>query len=425
MRQFDAKVVTMTQAEFDGLGGRYQPDTTYIVDGVVKKIGDADLSTGSGSVAVQVPLGISGITAANTARFRAALAATQAGAADTTIGLFGDSNIMGHTTTSTGVRATSWPVQLTRRLRRNFFARTRINGIYGDQNAPVSYPSYDSRLALGTGWSANAGTIQVNGADTGGLGGLFFLGASGAAGSLSITPEVRFDTARIWYTRYAASGTFTVNVDGGAALATVASASATESLSYVDVTCPYGYHTINITGPTGGPAYIEAVEWGVSTESELLIRPFGKYGKRVADFNEASKPWSAKNSMAAKSCNLGIICLVINDSNNATPLATYGSTLQSIVQQQLTVGDAVIMLSAPNGTTAGLNGTYKTYADRAREVAATLGVPVFDVGARWGEYNEANVLGLWADINHPSAATGYPDIAEFVEHGIRALAAAS
>lgn len=53
MRQFDAKVVTMTQAEFDGLGGRYQPDTTYIVDGVVKKIGDADLSTGSGSVAVQ------------------------------------------------------------------------------------------------------------------------------------------------------------------------------------------------------------------------------------------------------------------------------------------------------------------------------------------------------------------------------------
>lgn len=55
MRQFDAKFVTMTQAEFDGLGGRYQPDTTYIVDGVVKKIGDADLSpgTGSGSVAVQ------------------------------------------------------------------------------------------------------------------------------------------------------------------------------------------------------------------------------------------------------------------------------------------------------------------------------------------------------------------------------------
>lgn len=55
MRQFDAKVVTMTQAEFDGLGGRYQPDTTYIVDGAVKKIGDADLSTGtgSGSVAVQ------------------------------------------------------------------------------------------------------------------------------------------------------------------------------------------------------------------------------------------------------------------------------------------------------------------------------------------------------------------------------------
>lgn len=54
MRQFDAKVVTMTQAEFDGLGGRYQPDTTYIVDGAVKKIGDADLSTGTGSGSVAV-----------------------------------------------------------------------------------------------------------------------------------------------------------------------------------------------------------------------------------------------------------------------------------------------------------------------------------------------------------------------------------
>jgi hypothetical protein len=375
------------------------------------------------SAAVASGVSITGLTEANTLRFRTALAATIAGTADTFISINGDSNVMGHTTVSDGARVWSWPVVLSRLLKRSLHNKTRIAGIYGDQNSPVAYPLYDTRVVYGTGWSAASGGLQVNGLDTGGIGGLYFKGDLNATGSLAVTPEVKFDRARIWFTKYSTAGTATVNIDGGAALATMVGGNATESMAYVDISTTYGYHTINVTGPTVGNFYVTAIEWSVSTEAELLVRPMGKYGKRTADIAEASKPWSSYNALTAFASHMALFCLTINDSNNSTPLATYGSQLNSAVSRQLEVGDAVIMASPSNGTTQGLNGQYQTYAAKAAEVATALGVPFLDLGARWGQYNEAAVLGMWANTNHPSQTVGYPDIADQVDVLFRAIRA--
>jgi hypothetical protein len=193
----------------------------------------------------QLPFGFHNFTGSNLANWQTALAAQQRGSSNAVLGCLGDSTVAGQRAASrelgSNAKRLSWPTQLAKLIPDGSWS-----SVWGDNNisaAAGDLHDFDRRLSR-SGWAISrakaAGTL---------CGGSFR--GNPSASSHSFTPTNQIDTIEVWYAQSPGSGYFTIDVDGGSALATV-NCDGPDAFLKATATCAPGFHTVNIRRMTTG-----------------------------------------------------------------------------------------------------------------------------------------------------------------------------
>jgi lysophospholipase L1-like esterase len=174
-----------------------------------------------------------------------------------------------------------------------------------------------------------------------------------------------------------------------------------------------GVHTINLVCSNNGNIDLVAVEAYDSTTPAIDLFQAGQNGAKAADIAGAASAWSPLNALGAFAPDMSVICLTINDSNNATALSSYTTSLQAIITKAKLSGDVLLMVGVPSGTTAATDGTLDGYIAVCRSLATLNNVGLLDLTVRWTSYAAANPAWPYFDTAHPGPS-GYADVAKAV-----------
>lgn len=353
--------------------------------------------------------GLMNIGAPNLLHWRKAIAKVRDGTGRGRLVLIGDSTTAGAgagtggTLNYNGAYAKNWPRALGALL--SATVPTSDNSFFGDQCQNVAYGTYDPRVVLGTGWAPTQNS----------LGGNMFHFTVGSPGTLAFTPAGQIDTITIYYLN--ATGTFTVNVDGGASLGTV-TPSGTFLVSSQTFTVTKGAHTINMVAVNDAQVYVLGVVSYDSTTPAIDIIQTACSGSTASTFTSTGLGWSPMTVLAILAPDLTEIGLTINDSNAATALATYQTQMQAIITAAQLSGDALLMVGAPSNTANATNGTLDQYVGAVKSLALANNNGVVDLKTRWVSYAVTNPQLPYFDSLHPMRL-GYRDIAQAVYEAIR------
>ncbi len=275
-----------------------------------------------------------------------------------------------------------------------------INGTTMDQ--------YDPRLTLGAGWVLSfQASLGKNS-----------LGNSTTTNPLSFTPTVPVDTVDIYYFRDTTLGTFTVNANGGATLATVNSNGAKTMLKQT-VSMPKGFNTINIVPPGSGVFVVIAGLHAYDSKNPgLSFFPLGHAGSTAASIN-GSGTLSVLNVLQTLGCDVTIINNQINDWVAGTDVAAFKANTQLLITAARRGGlcDVVLLNDPPSSPGSAPEATQELYRAAYRELAETNGLVLLDWAAEIGGYQSAVAAGLMYDALHESAA-GYAKKADFVARAL-------
>lgn len=347
--------------------------------------------------------------------WRNALAKVRAGTGRGKILFFGDSTTIGSGAGSSGnvnmvgAWTKSFPNQITKQLAAVGIADSS-NSYLSNQNSAgtgVAYNSYDPRLVEGSGWADGAGFFIAGGTTY----------VSTGTGTLAFTPTGQTDTADVYWYNNNNAATATVNVNGGATLATL-TASGTQSVTKTTVTFTKGANTINVVGGGATQFYMMGVMAYDSTTPAIDIIQAGNYGSTVSTWtsNSSIAPGpsfaGATGLLAKMAPDLVVVDLTINDANTGTTAASYTANLAILVQAiQANGADVLLVSGTPSNTSATgiatIVGAMSSYAD-------SNGIVFLDVNARWVNYTVSNALGwFYTDGIHPNAI-GYQDVAQFI-----------
>lgn len=349
---------------------------------------------------------------ANLLNWRKVVASVRAGAGRGRVLFIGGSATMGQgagtggTNNLDGAYARAFPSRLVPLL--NGFVPTSMQSIFGNQNSgAVAINDYDPRVTFGTGWGVTTGILSMGGPM------LRFVTGSGV-GSLGFTPAGVFDNFTIVYLQNTSQGSFKVNVDGGASLATIDAAGA-QSLQSISYTVALGAHTINVEGQnTGNVNVIGIMAWD-STVPTIDICLGASSGAKVDSYYNggSSQAWTPIYVFPFIAPDLTIINLVTNDSNNGTDLATYIATLQILITAAKATGDVILMAGPPSNTTPATDGTLDTYISAMLDLALANDCCMLNMKQRWGGYAEIQPYFPYYDNLHPGQL-GYEDVAQAV-----------
>ena len=307
----------------------------------------------------------------------------------------------------TGARTCAWPYRLSTALNaQSIIATTPDNVVGGGSTLGIS-DSYYPNLVAGAGWSLAGTSIGPN------------FRNSTTTNALAFTPTQNINTCDIFYiTAGGGAGTFTVNFDGGATLATQATtgAAAPGSIRVTDGGAAAA-HTVNIQrNGTGGQINITGIDCWDSATNKLHVVNMGWGGSVTADWVSTSSATTAYNTLGLWATVPGgstpipvvtVILLQINDENTGVSLSTYRSNLQTLITKMQTYGDVILMTSYPIGS--GISRTtMDTYVSTIRDLALVNNLEVVDLNQRFVQYNTP--AGIWRDTLHLTAM-GYSDIA--------------
>lgn len=307
-----------------------------------------------------------------------------------------------------GAYPLSWPAQFQSLLAARF-TTTGSNSLFGQINrGVVTYASFDTRATFGSGWAASTftsiGPMWANSTTT---------------NALSFVPADSFDSIDVFYTSNTApaQATFTVNVDGGAALATV-DANVTAALRKLTITgIALATHTINIqrTG-AGGILNIAGIVAYNSTAPGINIWNWGDHGTKAATWSASTGVWSLVNSLGTYAPDVMIYGLGINDED-VTDHATFKTQVQTIVTKQLLTGDCIIAIPNPVNPAANTQAGQNDIRAALLEIATTNNLPVIDRTLEMVSYASANANSWMYDNLHPNQA-GYAVVAALVNKAI-------
>lgn len=344
------------------------------------------------------------------AKWRKALAGVKSGQGNATILCLGDSTTMGvgtgSSTTSGQFYQNSFPKFLSDRFNNAGVASSWQSVISSGNtsNATPSSGNNDSRFVKGSSWSAAGSTHSI--------GGTTFT-ASTNTNALSFTPNFPVDTFVVFYQGNTANGSFTIDVNGGAAT-TVNSTTGSKSYLSSTITAPLGLNTCNVKWLSGGGVNV----WGIlaydSSKPQVIIANAGWAGMTSARFVDAD----VLLTMPSLGQQLTIINCGINDWDNgpAISVATHLTNMQSAITKCLTVGDVVLM--TPNPSQVGSSGvppraTQLQYIAAQYQLAKTNNLTLIDNYGRLVSWEAANPLGFYFDNLH-SNAYGYADQSDFI-----------
>jgi lysophospholipase L1-like esterase len=338
----------------------------------------------------------------NLRRWRKAIGAVRAGTGRARLALVGDSTTAGTGSANSGTTNAvpgSYPTLLAALLNSADVPAT-ASSCWGRNMLPATDPRVAAPNWVQSSYVLNGNSMRAN----------------GITDTMAFTPGVSWDTAEVWYADLAGSGTFTVNADGGATLATV-TPSGSGALNKVIVTKALATSVLNIARTTGGSVYIAGVVTYDSTSKKVDVCNLGWHGSKVVDWATANASYinnvTPVSNLPQVAPDLTVISLTINDWSNATDMASYTTYLQAIITAALTTGDVIIMSGIPSSPTAATTDVQAKYIDAARQIALANNLPFINLTQRWGSYAVSNALGMYSDTLHP-LAVGYADVARAV-----------
>jgi lysophospholipase L1-like esterase len=364
--------------------------------------------------------GVSNFTAQNTILTRAAIARVRAGTGSMKVACVGDSTTTGAFATgnvSAGNRPFSYPSQLANILTARGLP-AQSDSFFGSNNVIggiAAYVLYNVKVTSASGFIVGPTTS---------LGGPSFQ-STAVGGVLSFTPTTAFDTIDIYWLPNAGY-TVTVNVDGGATLATI-TGSPPGVMGHTQITgVTHGTHTINLTQATG-TGVIVGVAVSDSTTPRVAVYNMGISSGFVNDTASAALSVLAPlatnkfgffSGIPLVAPDLVTINLTINDINQQVEaVADYQAALQAAVVAAQATSDVILMIGDPGNTVAwtGPNPSAPAYQNAVYAVAQATNVPVCDITQRWVSYAVTNAVMPYGDTGvgslHPSRV-GYADIAD-------------
>ena len=337
-------------------------------------------------------------------KWRKALGGALAGQAAARILFAGDSTTAGMN--SSGATRALSPAHLAGRLLSS--AGVPVNTMIGFGDATKAggstFTTFDARWTVPAAWATPSNVATVGG---------FALLNSTDTSTLAFAPGTgssnQFDSFEIFYVINTGYGTFTVNVDGGATLATINSAG-TRALGRQIVPCTLGNHAINIArNGTGGAVIIIGIVPRNSAAPSVEIYNGGIGGATLADLSQSGGQFLYGDVAASIAPHLTVCDIGINDRRTTTYAASWATSLQALLTTYQATGDVVACLPVPSAL------SYSAFTTQANQdaydaaisaTAAALGIPVWSKRARLGTYEIANPQGLYSDTLHPSNA-GY------------------
>lgn len=336
----------------------------------------------------------------NLLKWRSALAQMRAGTRNARIGVFGDSTGRGASYGGGAEQVpSSWPMRLAEILSKRGIPAS-AHSFWGSGGFSP-FTSADARFAGTSGWT------EVGGAST--LGGRFMFATS--AGTLKFTPTGPVDTFDLYWVRSPAARSGTVNVNGGATLATIGAAG-TSAVQKTTVTAALGINTLNVVWASGTLQVIACAAYD-STQKQILVHNCSVAGGHAYHFTPAVNPHDALR--VAKEWvvpDLAIIDLLINGWRTADGIASVVSDYTTITNGLRAAGaDVIFHMPIPDNSSLGDAPIQPQYSDAIKALAVTLGVEVFDCRAAWPTFAMMNDLGFYSDDVHPKPV-GYWDLAE-------------
>lgn len=356
---------------------------------------------------------LGGIAAARSAvvypmrNWRKAVANVRSGAKRATIAVIGDSTTMGAGAGSggSGGLTAAYPHGFVAALaaRLSDYVPTSFQSICGGQASLVSYPTYDTRVTLGAGWTTSGG---------GTIGATFFAFANGSATELTFTPDAAFDRIKVWYYRAPGQGTVAVSVDSDPSLGTINTAGAALYTSQT-FNCALGEHEVVLTAGNNGALFIGAViTWNSAVPAIDMIQA-GWYGSIAGSWDDTTPAFAPMACLAAFAPDLTVVNLTINDSNAGTAIGTYKAAMAQIVETGQASGDVLFMVGPPSDTVAATNGTLDRYISVLQGLGIQYGINIVNIKDRWKSFAATDPTLPYFDTLHPERL-GYEDIAQAI-----------
>ncbi len=304
----------------------------------------------------------------------------------------------GGTGNMTGAYPRAWPARMASTLSNDYHIPINDNSLWASALSPVSYPTYDTRVALGS---------HTLGLPT--LGGALFTVANNQVSTFSFTPLLAFDRIELYYRKSFLNGTQTINVDGGASLGTIDfSSPGADTLAKNTYNVTLGTHTINIIhGATQTCTFAGIKVYNSAVPAIDLIRA-SAYGTGIVANSGSVTPYDAVPMITFLAADMLVSGFTINDSNTPLALATYQTAYQTQITAQKAVGDMLLMTGPPSNTAAATSPTgLVRYTDVLEALASSNSLPFLRLGgtrqpSRWGSYN--NILNQFPyfDTLHPN-----------------------
>lgn len=325
----------------------------------------------------------------NTRAWRRGVARAMTGGA-ARINCFGPSTVAGYTTGGRSESA-AWPAVLRRLLARDF-GESGTGTIYFCEPDPRIYAS---------GWKLDEpyGPYGKSGF------------SSNSAASLLAFGPVRCSGFRVTYLGVPASGKFTAIPQGPGAQAATVDTAGPVGVRVAWFPAPsLGDWQLRITPVGNAPVFVLAVE---GYAGGVAVTNAGKGSTIVANLNDGDPVFDSSlgASVNATPADLSIVAFAENSPGRQTTESMKADYRVLLDRIRATGSDLLLCTSIDwKGLDDGvglyaLQGDYDT---AVRELGAEYDVPVFDIAARWGHWEDSP--GYYADTVHPTPV-GYADIA--------------
>lgn len=346
----------------------------------------------------------------NLKNFRKAIANVRLGVQNAKLAIVGDSISAGTGGGGTPAkyRVNSWPTKLAAYMQAATGITWNADNVFGTANLTIS--AYCDKLVLSGG--ATQGAVNTT------LGGAQFQ-LTGAGNTVAFTPTLSADTFDVYSMKTGGTGTFNINLDGGATLASPTGTIPGGGLAKTSVTGTLGAHTLNCV-QSAGTCYVIGIDAYNSAVKQVSVWNISASGALSSNVADATNGYSAKPALAFYAPDCTILCLGINDWNNAAGPATYYANMDAIIQTALLSGDVILMAPNPSSNALTPLATQQQYVNQLYSLANKYSLPLIDLFARFGSYEQMNPLGYYFDNVHPNNI-GYADHAGFFSAAFRGL----
>lgn len=347
--------------------------------------------------AIDIQRGFRNFKPSNTRRLRAAKARVLGGIGNASLAIIGDSTSAGTGTGGGGSPGLtdarkSTPARRLAKLINASGITCQEVGVFGSAGMAGSYAVYDPRVVLGTGWST---------ASTG-PGGAYYSNTT-TTDPLAISPTESFDRIEYYYLRNSGYATFTVDVDGGAAIETINANAGPSAVIKRVVNCALGTHTINFrrTG-TGGTLGLVGITWYRGDTPVLDLWNMGISGATIGTFADTTQFWRPALAIPSMAPSAVYIDLGINNWGAQTDPASFAASYQDVINAHKVASDVILVSPVPQAVAANSLATQMVYVDIIDGLARSNDLPYIDLRAYFESQEIQQALGAYYDPTHPN-----------------------